>query len=95
MAQTYGFEDILIIYEWFLGVGPIYISRPEIIFVDFRFFHSGGRPMARRQGCVWAGRGAHVLGCVVPARRDSGGVFKASVVPSQVWGRELAMCTSD
>jgi hypothetical protein len=42
--------------------------------------------MARRQGCVWAGRGAHVLGCVVPARRDSGGVFKASVVPNQVWG---------
>ena len=30
--------------------------------------------------------GAHVLGCVVPARRDSGGVFKASVVPNQVWG---------
>jgi hypothetical protein len=53
--------------------------------------------MARRQGCVWAGRGAHVLGCVVPARRDSGGVFKASVVPNQVWGggREFAMCTSD
>ena len=37
MAQTYGFEDILIIYELFLGVGPIYISRPEIIFADFRF----------------------------------------------------------
>ena len=37
MAHTYGFEDMLIIYTLFWGVGPIYISRPEIMFVDFRF----------------------------------------------------------
>jgi hypothetical protein len=37
MTQTYGFENILIIYELFWRVGPIYISRPEIIFADFRF----------------------------------------------------------
>jgi hypothetical protein len=37
MAHTYGFEGMLVVYELCLRVGPIHISRPEIIFVDFRF----------------------------------------------------------
>ena len=66
------------------------------MFCRFPFFFTvEGGPWPGGKVACGPVRGAHVLGCVVPARRDSGGVFKASVVPNQVWGREFAMCTSD